>query len=224
VYRDNASGLHQSSTPQAKEKIGHTPFQVSWSSLAFTLLYSSRSLVTGPAAHSDFSIAAPSVNSNTLPPTGRPKQRNSILVAASDALSFSLRRSKRATIQHAITQKQRHPVVDEVLEISAEAAQKDGVAERERLRDAAAQAVGLAGTTPSDPTTLSANLGTMYRSCHQPRGVRSAPPSCQYPNHRVNLARICRRFPRTLPLSIRCSLLFSILQLFSNTTRRNLPS
>jgi len=31
------------------------------------------------------------------------------------------------------------------------------VAERERLRDAAAQAVGLAGTTPSDPTAVAAN-------------------------------------------------------------------
>ena len=89
--------------------------------------------------------------------TGRPKQRNSILVAASDALSFSLRRSKRSTIPHAYTQTQRPPVVDEVLEISAEAAQKDGVAERERLRDAAAQAVGLAGTTSSDQTTVAAS-------------------------------------------------------------------
>jgi len=113
-------------------------------------------LVTGAAAaaHSEFSTAAPSVNNHTLPTTARPKQRNSILVAASDALSFSLRRSKRGTVQHAHTQKQRTPVIDEVLEISAEAAQKDGVAERERLRDAAAQAVGLAGTTSSDPTIV----------------------------------------------------------------------
>jgi len=104
-----------------------------------------------------FSVAAPSVNIHTLPVTGRPKQRNSILVAASGALSFSLRRSKRATIQHPYTQSQRSPIVDEVLEISAEAAQKDGVAERERLRDAAAQAVGLAGTTSTDQTTVPAS-------------------------------------------------------------------
>jgi len=99
-----------------------------------------------------FSIAGRSVNNHTPPPTARPKQRNSILVAASDALSFTLRRSKRATIQHTNNQKQRPSVVDEVLEISAEAAQKDELAERERLRDAAAQAVGLGGTTSSEST------------------------------------------------------------------------
>ena len=97
------------------------------------------------------------MNNHTLPPSGRSKQRNSILVAASDALSFSLRRSRRTAIQHTNTQSQRHPVVDDVLEISAEVAQKDEVAERERLRDAAAQAVGLAATASSDPTTVAAN-------------------------------------------------------------------
>lgn len=122
-----------------------------------TLFYASPSFVTAAPVHSEFSIAAPSVNIHTPPVTGRPKQRNSLLVAASGALSFSLRRSKRSTIQHAYTQTQHPSVVDEVLEISAEAAQEDGVAERERLRGAAAQAVGLAGTTSADQTTVAAS-------------------------------------------------------------------
>ena len=143
------------SNSSMREKIGSYPIsgQLVLSFIRVILLFS----FFGAAVHSEFSIAALSVNNHTPPATGRPKQRNSILVAASDALSFSLRRSKRPTIQHAHSQRQRSPVIDEVLEISAEAAQKDGVAERVRLRAAAAQAVGLAGTTSSDLTTVAAS-------------------------------------------------------------------
>lgn len=157
AYRDHASGHLQAASTSGKGKDRPVPHFRS----VYTLLHSRYYIILilwllGPLLTRDFSIAGRSINNYTPPPTARPKQRNSILVAASDALNFSLRRSKRPTILHTNNQKHRPSVVDEVLEISAEAAQKDELAERERLRDAAAQAVGLGGTTSSE-STMAAN-------------------------------------------------------------------
>lgn len=152
AYRDNASGHLQVATPGKRKdrlilRFGSVCRLLHLHYYVVLILW-----LLGPPLTREFFTAVRSVNDLTPPPTARPKQRNSILVAASDALSFSLRRSKRATIHRTNNQKQRPSVVDEVLEISAEAAQKDELAERERLRDAAAQAVGLGGTTPSEST------------------------------------------------------------------------
>lgn len=157
AYRDHASGHLQAASTSGKGKDRPVPHFRSVYRLLHLRYYIFLVLwLLGPLLTRDFSIAGRSINNHTPPPTARPKQRNSILVAASDALSFSLRRSKRPTIQRTNNQKHRPSVVDEVLEISAEAAQKDELAERERLRDAAAQAVGLGGATSSE-STMAAN-------------------------------------------------------------------
>lgn len=91
------------------------------------------------------------------PPSGFRKQRNSILVAAGDVLGFSKQRKRFSRVPAPLPRQAE--TVDEVLEISAlrddEVAE---VAERERLRGAAAQAVGLSPAV-EDSLSVHSNAG-----------------------------------------------------------------